>query len=197
MKKLVLAVIVALFSTTFAFQSNASIKDDTTKAITILKAYPNKPNLYTLIYTSENKDKIKVDIYDQKGNHLKSDVVANSNGFQRSYDFSSLSKGKYLVRVKDQNKVYRTTINHLHAESDLKVNVSPLENGSKYNLQVIHNSTNPVWVNIYNSDHKIIFRDKIDVDRNFSRVYDLGKYYGKAQSIEVYTDGKSVTHSLN
>ncbi|CAN5207840.1 hypothetical protein BH23BAC1_BH23BAC1_08180 [soil metagenome] len=85
MKKLLLAVIVALFSTSLAFQSNASIKDDTTKAITILKVYPNKPHLYTLIYSSENKDNIKVDIYDQKGNHLKSDVVSNSNGFQRSY----------------------------------------------------------------------------------------------------------------
>ncbi|CAN5207739.1 hypothetical protein BH23BAC1_BH23BAC1_08170 [soil metagenome] len=112
-------------------------------------------------------------------------------------NFSNLSKGKYLVRVKDQNKFYRTTINHLYKESDLKVNVSPLENGSKYNLQVIHNSKNPVWVNIYNSDYKVIYSDKIDVDQNFSRVYDLRKYYGKARSIEVYTDGKSVTHSLN
>jgi hypothetical protein len=104
--------------------------------------------------------------------------------------------GTYKFEVVDQD-LKTTEILH-HIEKSIKLDVS-LAKGSekgKYTLNVLRDNVNPVYINIYDEYNKIIYQDKIEVEANFSRIYDLSNITAREFSFEVSCAGVKEYHKI-
>ena len=144
-----------------------------------------------LTYLSEGEAKVKVNIYNQRGAIVYSEVIKHPKSFSKSYDLSKLPKGEYEFEIVDSRKVVSekvTLSSAKNAEKFLKADVSMTEEG-KYSLVVIGEVVKPIQVNIYNARGILLYGDYISVEKSFTRSYDLTKSHVKDVKFEVIQDG--------
>jgi hypothetical protein len=198
MKKVVFRVALLMMTTSYVFSANAGEKENPTKASSRVEVVATpKASVYNLFYSSEREGAVKVTIYDTQGNNLYTDYIRNAKTFKKSYDFSGLAVGTYQIEVVGEGTRTQKNIEVVKTTgSALNVKVVTVDEKGKYNLQVKHANMTPVFVNIYDDRDEVIFQEQIDVDHNFSRVYDLTKAFEKAASFEVYSDGESVRQAI-
>jgi len=92
---------IILASTVSSFASNPTAKDPKTIASSVYAKL--NTNKITVGVKSEEKGKLFVRIFNEEGNKIYTDVVANSEGFMRTYDLSENGPGTYTVKVSNAN----------------------------------------------------------------------------------------------
>ena len=60
-------------------------------------------SLVKLYYKSIKRGSVKISIEDASGLTVFSETIKKADGFMRPYNFESLPKGQYIVRVEDEN----------------------------------------------------------------------------------------------
>lgn len=145
-----------------------------------------------LTYLSESACKVKVNIYDEAGNKIFADAISNPKSFKKSYDLSNLPVGEYEFEIIDSEKVVVEKISNLDVKTTSKVLKATVikEADDKFKVLVRGEIANPVAVNIYDLQGKLIFGDLIDHEKSFSKIYDLSKTFKKDVKFEIVQNGQ-------
>ncbi len=138
--------------------------------------------VYRLVYQSKVEGLVKVSIYNEQGDLLLNDRIVNTSGFARPYNFNALPLGKYTLQIEDASGKVTKSIYHgkesvieSSQNSALQIKIEAVEKSAKYELKVVGNLQEPLYVNIYNANGIVVFSEEISETKSFSKVYDLSK----------------------
>jgi hypothetical protein len=142
-------------------------------------ASTNQGEIFKVICEDHGSVDLQVLIYDSYGNELFSEKIAGMEGFIRPYDFSLLPEGKYRIDVIDGNGLYVEKVNYSNGEF---LSLSPAPEAAKNDLggKSLLTSENEVTVNVYDTDHHLVYSDTEKVTGTFAKVYHIKK---RAQGI--------------
>src|SRR5262245_31057192 len=94
MKKIAITLVCVLVSAlTFA------LGEDDPKSASGMIVVKADENSYKLIYKSEEKSDVKVQIFDEANKLVFSETIKHSDGFSRPYNFRRMDEGKYTIRL--------------------------------------------------------------------------------------------------
>lgn len=190
MRKLVFPLAVLLMTSGYVLASDANEKEKSAKSSRVEVVATAKESVYQVTYDSEVAGTVKVNIYDAQNSLLYSDFVRNAKTFHKSYDFNGLSAGEYRIEViNNEGKTQQTIQYKLVDKTQLNAVISTVDATGKYTLKVQRKQVAPVIVNIYDKNDVLIYQDEINVDSDFSRIYDFSKSFAKASVFEVYSNG--------
>ena len=200
-KKAMIQTAVLMITTGYAWSANGGQKENPAKVNAGIEVTATQREaVYKVTYSSEREGLVKVHLYDAQGNRLYTDFVGKAKSFVKHYDFNGLVGGEYRFEVVGVDGKQAHTVQHVPAspvaKAGLKMSVAALEEAGKFALKVQHKQATPVLVSIYDDRNELIYEDWVQVNQNFSRVYDLSKSFAKAAAFEVYTDGASVRQAV-
>jgi flagellar hook assembly protein FlgD len=190
MKKNILTVL-ALVTGMVASAQNA---DKSTAIVAVENTF--RPAVYNLKYMNTEAGKVKVTVTDEAGKVVLVDDLYGKS-FVRPYNFNDVPAGNYTLSVIDKNGEKSLAVNHNYAslEAVQTVSVKPMEN-NRYQLTLIGNKAENVYVNIYDKANELIHTDVITKKGSFSRTYDLSKVNARAYSFEVSVADKIVKNVI-
>ena len=189
MKKLVIKVAVLLMTAGYTVAAGAIEKEKPASSSSRVEVVATAQSaVYKLNYSSKAVGTVKVNIYDAKGDLMYTELIRSVKAFQKMYDFSRLGSGNYKIEVAGAEGKIEQTIQIAAVKESLIASVATLDTKGKYELHVRNKVMKPVIVTIYDSSDNLIYEDRIDVDHNFSRVYDFSRHFAKAASFVVYSD---------
>lgn len=144
-----------------------------------------------LTYLSEGKCRVKVNIYDQSGSKVFADAISNPQSFKKSYDLSKLPAGQYEFEIIDSKKVVVEKVEIADVATSSKILKATVlkENDDKFKVLVHGKIADPVAVNIYDKQGKLVYGDFIDHTTSFTKVYDLSKSVKKDVRFEITQNG--------
>lgn len=201
MKKIILSaalVLVASVSTVFASTDKEKEKKGSANSRIEVVA-SQKEAVYSLIYATDAKGLVRVNIYDAQGTKVYSDYVGAIKSFRKSYDFSELPAGEYQIEVVSGGEKTRKSItiaDKTASASAMNVSLSTVDANGKYKIKVLQASASTVMVYLLDADKNVIYADEIEVEGSFERVYDLTKSFTKATSVEVYSQGQTISQDV-
>ena len=189
MKKLVIKVAVLMMTAGYSVAAGVIEKEKPASSSSRVEVVEIAQSaVYKLSYSSEALGTVKVNIYDSKGELMYTDLIKSVKAFQKMYDFSQLGSGNYKIEVAGAEGKIEQTIQIAAVKESLIASVATLDTKGKYELHVQNKVMKPVIVSIYDTSDNLIYEDRIDVDHNFSRVYDFTRNFAKAASFVVYSD---------
>lgn len=154
----------------------------------------NVQDKYKLVYLLENKGAVKINIFNEAGERVYAQTVSNQKGFAQQFDFSTLPYGTYTFEVTnpDDSKVSEV-VEHRKPAASVKANILDVNDGSKFRLAVLQNSLEPVKVQIFDSNGKVVYQEIIDAGKGFRKVYDLKNVNSSSYRFEVSNNEGTVT----
>jgi hypothetical protein len=170
MKQLKIAAIALLSVATFSLNA-ADPGDKELKVQVLAKA----DQTFKVIYEAEEKAAVAVTIYDANKQRIFSDIITNTDGFSKPYNFSNLPEGKYTFEIESNGVKSTEIVSNLKKESRpaMKAFVIPLKESGKFQLMVMSNNMSPVTISILDSDNKVLHKESVDSPETFGKVYDL------------------------
>ena len=187
---LITALLLAAFSaTTFATNFVETELGESTKFNVLAKKNPEK---FHLVYVSKKISNIKVRILDADGKIVGVDNIKSRKSFSKVYNFKNLEAGTYTIEVENSEGSATQTINYNPYRQNLNMFVS-LKEENKFKVTVAgFDKKHPVIVKIYNEDGKIVSEEKINAQRNFTRIYDLSNIEGHSFTFSALNGSESV-----
>ena len=172
MKQLKIAALALLSMATFTL-SAADPGDKELKVQVLTKA----DQTFKVIYEAEEKSAVAVTIYDAKRKRIFSDIITNTDGFSKPYNFSNLPEGKYTFEIESNGvKSVEVVDNHKRASRPaMKALVIPLAETGKFQLMVMSNHMQPVNISILDKNGKELHKESVDAEETFGKVYDLNE----------------------
>ncbi|MFW5700474.1 MAG: hypothetical protein ACOCWM_02190 [Cyclobacteriaceae bacterium] len=202
MKNFIKLSIIILFSVlsinaTYAFDN----KDENKLKANYTIQQDKNSQIVNLIYQPEGK-LVKIRIFDPKGNLIMKDIIKNKKAsdqvFIRPYNFKSLRPGNYIFEISENNKMLHHLVEY-RKKPAMNTEVSPVAiialDNRKLKL-VVKEAVNPVEVNIFSAQDKLIYNEEIQQNEGFSRVYDLSKAELSHFIFKVKVDNKEYTKRI-
>lgn len=186
----IIALLVAAFSiTTFATNVVETKVGKSTKFNVLAKKSPEK---FHLVYVSEKVSNIKVRILDAEGNLISVDNIKSRKSFSKIYNFKNLDPGKYTIEVENFEGSASQTINYNPYRQSLNMFVT-LQEEYKFKVTVAgFDKKHPVIVKIYDEEGRVVSEEKINAERNFTRIYNLSKIKGRSFTFSASSGSESV-----
>ena len=147
---------------------------------------PIDRDLYQLTYINHGDKQVKVEVLDQDGKKLMSDLIREEKSFTKPYNFQKLDKGEYSFKITDAEGEYITKV---RKTNDLYM-VAKIRKIDQNRVKIYVNGDfmDPVSVNIFDRNGVLIFDDHIDQEKGFERIYDLSKIEARDLRIEVVNE---------
>ena len=170
MKQLKIAAVALLSVATFSLNA-ADPGDKELKVQVLAKA----DQTFKVIYEAEEKAAVAVTIYDANKQRIFSDIITNTDGFSKPYNFSNLPEGKYTFEIESNGVKSTEIVSNLKKESRpaMKAFVIPLKESGKFQLMVMSNNMSPVTISILDNNNKVLHKESVDSPETFGKVYDL------------------------
>lgn len=169
---IIIALLLAAFSTATLANNPARSekKDKSTKISVISKKDPAK---FDLIYVSEVEGPVTVRIYNEEGDLVGFDQIKKRKSFIKTYNLQNLEAGKYIMKVENREGVTEKEILYNPYKKSLNMFLTTKE-FDKVKVTVIgHNNSRPVTLKIYDEEGQLLNSEVLEVQRGFSRTYDL------------------------
>jgi hypothetical protein len=171
MKK-IYVMLALLAITSFSFAATKS-----PKALAGIAVLRNSATSYKLIYKSELRSDVKVQIYDSRNGIVFEETIKNSDGFARPYNFESLADGKYTIRVDNGSNWLTETVQYRAGKVEKLAHLTTLRDG-RYLLSVPGSGAQKLSVSIFDESGKQIYYSKQAVHGDFAQVYKLNDVTG-------------------
>jgi hypothetical protein len=149
---------------------------------------PVGKDTYQLTYLKKCPCKVKVEINDQYGASLFSEIIQPKKSFTKPYNFQNFTEGEFDFKVTDADDAFVTKIKRTD-EVNMVAGIMKLK-GERAKVVVKGDFMAPVYVKIYDSNNIMIFDDYVDHERAFSRIYDLSKIKSNELRMEVVAESK-------
>ncbi|WP_421890735.1 hypothetical protein [Marinoscillum sp.] len=169
MKKLTMSAAVLLTVMSVAFAAGDGTNENRARVIA------SKSDIFKVLYVNSESPVVKIRLRDNEGKLIHTDRVKNEGGFMKPYDLSKLENGTYYFEFTDQYGVISEKIELQPEKESSTLSVKALEN-KKYELSVEQNEKLPLLLTIYNSNEEVLYKERYQDMKNFSRVYDLSKF---------------------
>ena len=161
----------------FGTLTYASGRNERPKGVSDMIVVKQNDYSFKLIYKSEEKSDVKVQIRNAKNAVVFSEVIRNSDGFSRPYDFGNLAVGDYTIRVDNGSNGLTRTVHNGSGYVEKAAQVIHLRDG-RYLLTVAGKGQNKLDINVFDEQGLIVRKDSKVVDGNFALVYDLSHLKG-------------------
>lgn len=148
---------------------------------------------FKLYYKAEEKTNVKVQIFNDEQKLVFSEVITQSNGFSRPYNFGNLREGDYTIRVDNGSNWLSETITYKIGSEEEPVQVVKIDKG-RYMVTLAGGEDEVIAVRILNDKGDVLYEGSQKVDGAFAQVYNLGKFSGPF-AFEV--SGKNGTRFFN
>jgi hypothetical protein len=168
MKKVTL-LLVGVFASVLTFGSMPYDDPKTSSGMVIVRSNQTS---YKLIYKSELKSDVKIEIFNRENVRVFSEVIEKSDGFARPYSFASLPEGKYTIRLDNGSNWLTETVDYRTPEIPKYAHVATLKDG-KYLFTLSSPSFERFDVTIFDDQGEKIFREHNIVSGNFARLYNM------------------------
>ncbi len=188
MKKFNLLLVGVLISSlTFAFGRDESPSG------TGMAVVKKSATSYKLIYKSELASDVRVKIFNERNILVYSEIIKNSNGFSRPYNFERLGEGEYTIKVDNGSGWLTGTVLYQDGEVEMLAHLTKLEDG-KFLVTVPGKGKDQLTVRVLNEQGEVIKRYENKVEGDFAQVYDVSKVTGPV-SFEI-SNQRCVTTTL-
>lgn len=168
----------------------AGRKADAPKSAAGIAVVKRDANAYKLIYKSEQRADVKVEIYDSKDKLVFSEVIRDAEGFVRPYNLETLSKGEYTIKVDNGSNWLSETIT-VGANSIEDVAQLIRTQDGRYLLTVAGHGHDFLSVKIWDGEGKSVHQEISSVSGDFARVYNMEKVQGPFSFEVSDTSGRS------
>ena len=155
-------------------------------------------DVYRLVVDAPEKGKTAINVFNERGKKVFSDVAGSSSAFARAYNFSQLPAGLYRVEVERGGQMMERTLSHFNSPGIYQPFYADLNQSSeegKVDLQVVGADSRVVEVVIKDINGKTLYIDEVSGVMGFKRTYDLAKV-GKNVAFEVKVEDKIINMRL-
>jgi len=189
---IIIALLLAAFSTATLASNPATNKkkDKSTKLSVISKKDPAK---FDLIYVSEVEGPVTVRIFNEEGDLVGFDQIKKKKSFIKTYNLQNLEAGKYVMKIENSEGVTRKEIYYNPFRQSLNMLLIKNEEDKVKVMVVGLDRTKPVTIRIYNENGELLKSEELDVERSFSRTYDLSEIDSDSYVITATNGSESVT----
>ena len=133
-----------------------------------------------VFYQGEQTGKVKVLIYNEKGQRVFSEVMKNTENFMRPYNFSSLPDGEYTIEISDEKGKHFKRIAYFREPEERIAYLARLKKGeAKYMLAVLNDGREALTIRIYDERHHLLYKETQVPEGNFAKVYNLNQVAGQ------------------
>lgn len=146
-----------------------------------------KSDSYKLIYKSDGKQYVKVNIIDGEGNIVYRGGAKVEGGFAQSFDLSNMPSGYYTFEVAGKGEKAAQTVHHVAEVDNLGQSVA-LSADADAKKMVLRSSTSlksPLSVAIFGAGDELLFREELKAAEFLTRVYDLSRIKGEGVRVTV------------
>ena len=186
MKTLTLMLTALVMSVTVTANTNTPFPASKAKV-----AFVQSENLMKMYFESPDESKIKIVIYNEKGDQIGTKKVGKTSGFILPFNFENMDYGMYTFEISDENGTLVESVNYQpKLKKGVKASLYKINNIDKVRLSVLVGEDSPATIEIYDKDSRLIHKES--AKEAFTRVYDLSKIKG-----DVYftiSDGDNVIH---
>lgn len=151
--------------------------------------------VFKLYYKGEEPMNVKVSIQNASGELIFKEMLKNSDGFVRPYNFSTLPEGDYTIKISNKNWERLESVTYQKDKIEELAHVVKISGSKKYILTVPNKVSGEIAVKIFDEADNILYSQKESIDSDFARVYNLEKYTGSF--VFQITDVSGVTRSLH
>jgi hypothetical protein len=166
-KNFIAVLLVAMGTSSVAFAGGDTLKSSSNVRVISF----NKNDSYKLIYKSEGKQNVIVNVLDEKG-------VAD--GFAQNFDLSNVPTGYYTFEVVSKGEKVAQTVHHVSEVDKLTQHVA-LSSNADTKKMVLRSSASvdaPLSVAIYGGEDELLFTEDVKSVDFLTRVYDLSQIKG-------------------
>ncbi len=192
MKKITMVMLGVLVSA-LTFAGRRADAPKTTSGMAVVK---RDVDSYKLIYKSEAKSNVKIQILDASGSEVFSEVIRSSDGFIRPYNFSALGEGEYTIKVDNGSNWMSETVAYKSSYLDETAQLIRTQDG-KYLLTVAGHGPEYLSVTIRNAKGDDLHSEISPVSGDFARVYNLEKLAGPFSFEVSDASGKSKVFEID
>ncbi len=175
MKKMIMVMAGVLVS---AFAWAGGLKSESGMAVVKSNA-----SSYKLIYKAELASNVKVEIINADNKVVFSEIIKNSDGFARPYNFGSLPEGDYTIRLDNGSNWLSEKISYRQGEVQKLAHLVTLKDG-RYLLTVPGTGEDQLNIRIYGEDGQTLYTASDKVNGDFGRLFNLQQIDG-AVSFEI------------
>lgn len=186
-----LLTLLLLASSTFGIASPKKIEGETVESKKV-EIVAEEQGLFNLVYKTSTAGKYRVNIIDKSGNVIFTDQFTSEKSFSKVYNFRNLKHGIYTMEVISNvaEKVVKEIV--YESSSNFTVDVSPLEEGGKFNLTVKGAEDKPVNIVIVDSSDRPLYEEVVDVNSDFKRPYNISKVSSEYVKVRISNGGETV-----
>ncbi|MDH3712015.1 MAG: hypothetical protein OER04_19165 [Cyclobacteriaceae bacterium] len=172
MKQLKIVAVAVLVLATFGLKA----ADPGSKELRV-QVIAKADQTFKVIYEAEEKSKVKVNIYDWKNHKIFTDVIDQTDGFSKPYNFKNLPEGNYTFEIISNGVKSREVVsNSIQApEHTMKALIIPTANSGKFQLMVMSNDMGPVRISVLDHKGKLLLEEDVNSPETFGKVYDLNQ----------------------
>ena len=177
--KLFAVLLIVISTATFAAGSE-NVAENEQATVRILPG--SEMNVFRVLYQPTEKQsqrvKVKVSIFDAKGQLVITDWIHNEKGFVKPYNLAGRNPGAYTFQIKDRNAtIDKHVVVRLQPE-DMMVRVKKVDGKNRFRVLVLNPDKRMISVKIFGNWDNLIFEESISSDQGFSKVYNLSKARG-------------------
>ena len=136
----------------------------------------DKSSVYKMTYIASDSNDVILKIQNEKGEIFYKDYISKGSFIVKLFNLENLPHGNYQFVVSNGKEVKTAELAYgKTSEKDLiSVDISKSDEG-KYRLTVAGIVKDEVTVKIYDKKSNLITTDKVNINKGFSRLYDLTK----------------------
>jgi hypothetical protein len=165
MKK-ILSLVVALIA--IGQVSAKGIEPKSPVGISVLK----QGAVVKLFYRGEQSGKVKVTIFNERGDVIYREILANTDQFMRPYNFSSLPQGEYTIELKDEQGRRVLQVNHKFSQEKRTAHLTRLnDHENKFMLAVPNEGPDDLQIRIMDENNAVLYQETEHIEGDFAKVY--------------------------
>lgn len=135
--------------------------------------------VFKVIYKGETAGRVKLNIYNVKGEVVFSESFTGTDGFIRPLNFKGLQPGEYTIELVDANgkKTEKVAYNKVVSTKNIHVSKVAAESG-KFLVAVSGAMAEKIRVDIYDGEKNLVHTETKVVDGDFAQLYALKNVSG-------------------
>jgi hypothetical protein len=152
-------------------------------------------SIFKVFYKGNKENTVKVTILNSDKEIVYKEIVKNTAGFARPYNFVNLPEGDYSIEVNDETGTRIERVSYHTGSVQKLAHLSRLNGDTeRFILTVSNKDSENLEIKIYNEDQTLIYSGSEKIKGDFAKIYNLEKITGKV-SFEI-SDDKGVTKTL-
>jgi hypothetical protein len=146
---------------------------------------------FVLSYLKGGKNRVRVEILDERGKTVFWNHVSNNKGFKQPFNFKGMDEGRYIFKIEDKDGVVTESVVHDSTVGLPTAKITKLDE-ERYELSVVGNTIGDVYTYVYDKQRNLLHSDAVELAGSFKKVYDLSQVASNGAIFEVYNSGKQL-----